>query len=82
MGLFRKHNNGIAAAFQKVMEHGRRETESEFLDSLNLIVNAVVEDESYTINEKLKIYELLSMIANCSPSQRARYARRLIRVLE
>ncbi|MBO7703378.1 MAG: hypothetical protein J6S26_02945 [Solobacterium sp.] len=82
MGLFHKHNNGIAPAFEKVMEHGKRETESQFLDSLNLIVNAVVEDDSYTINEKLKIYELLSLIANCSPSQRSRYAKRLIRVLE
>ena len=81
MGLFRKHNNGIARAFEKVMEHGTRETESEFLDSLNLIVNAVVEDDSYSINEKLRIYELLTMIANCAPSQRKKYAKKLTRVL-
>ncbi|MBR2677451.1 MAG: hypothetical protein IKE28_11150 [Solobacterium sp.] len=82
MGLFHKHNNGIAPAFEKVMEHGKRETESEFLDSLNLIVNAVVADDSYTINEKLKIYELLTMIANVAPSERPRYAKRLMRVLD
>ena len=82
MGLFHKHNNGIAEAFEKVMELGKRETESEFLDSLNLITTAVVRDDSYTVNEKLKIYELLSMIANVAPSQRARYAKRLTRLLQ
>ena len=82
MGFFRKHNNGIAPAFRKVMELGRRESETEFLDSLNLITVAVEKDDSYTVNEKLKIYELLSMIANVAPSQRARYAQRLERILE
>ncbi len=82
MGLFHKHNNGIAAAFRKVMELGQRETETAFLDSLNLITVAVEKDDSYTVNEKLKIYELLSMIANVAPTQRAKYAKRLERILE
>ncbi|MBQ9329258.1 MAG: hypothetical protein IJ225_12090 [Solobacterium sp.] len=82
MGLFRKHNNGIAPAFEKVMELGKRESESEFLDSLNLITVAVEKDDSYSVNEKLKIYELLSMIANCAPSQRTRYAKKLKRYLQ
>ncbi len=82
MGLFHKHNNGIAEAFDKVMELGKRESETEFLDSLNLITTAVEKDDSYTVNEKLKIYELLSMIANVSRDQRARYAKRLSRILE
>ena len=81
MGLFHKHDNGIAEAFQKVMELGERETESEFLESLNLITTAVMKDDSYTVNEKLKIYELLSMIANVAPNQRERYARKLTRML-
>ncbi|MBR4456708.1 MAG: hypothetical protein IKS32_10910 [Solobacterium sp.] len=82
MGFFHKHDGRIAKAFLKVMELGKKETESEFLDSLNLITVAVEKDDSYTVNEKLKIYELLTMIANVSPAQRPKYAKRLVRILE
>ena len=81
MGIFHKHNNGIAEAFEKVMQLQSRESESDFLDSLNLITVAVEKDDSYTVNEKLKIYELLSMIANVTRDQRGRYAKRLSRLL-
>ena len=82
MGLFHKHNNGIAEAFEKVMELGKRETESEFLDSLNVITRIVETDDSYSTNQKLAIYELLSQISNCQPEQRQKYARRLMRKLK
>ena len=82
MGIFHKHDGRIAKAFEKVMELGKKETETEFLDSLNLITVAVQKDNSYTVNEKLKIYELLTMIANVAPAQRAKYANKLRRILE
>ena len=82
MGLFRRHDNNIAAAFEKVMEYGKYESEKEFVDSLNLITNEVAKSDDYSTNEKLKIYELLTIIANCSSRERGRYAKRLIRVLE
>ena len=81
MGLFHRHNNNIALAFERVMEYGKTETEKEFVDSLNLITNEVAKNDDYTTNEKLKIYELLTIIANYSPSERSRYAKRLVRVL-
>jgi len=74
MGLFKKATIQVfAAAFDKVMEHGAKESESEFLDSLNLIVKAIEVDETYSTNEKLKIYELLSQLSNCEADERKRY---------
>ncbi len=83
MGLFHKaHKNGIAEAFDKVYAHGAHETESQFLDSLNLIVKAVELDQTCSTDEKLKIYELLSQLSNCGPDQRDRYAKKLRKVLK
>ncbi len=83
MGLFHKaHQNGIAEAFDKVYAHGSHETESQFLDSLNLIVKAVELDQTYSTDEKLKIYELLSQLSNCGSDQRDRYAKKLRKVLK
>ncbi len=81
MGLLRRHDNNIALAFERVMEYGKTETEKEFVDSLNLITNEVAKSDDYSTNEKLKIYELLTIIANCSARDRTRYAKKLIRVL-
>ena len=51
-------------------------------DSLNLIVKAVELDQTYSTDEKLKIYELLSQLSNCGPDQRDRYAKKLRKVLK
>ena len=82
MGLFIKHKTGIDQAFKKVMQLGTQVSESEFLDSLNLIVKAVEESDAYKTNEKLKIYELLQQIANCTPQERKKYAKKLISILK
>lgn len=82
MGLFKKHDGKIARAFQRIYEHGKESTESEFLDNLNLIIRAVETDDSYSTNEKLKIYELISQLSNCGPGERNKYALKLIRVLK
>lgn len=82
MGLFHRHNNGLAKKFNEIFAQGSNETESEFLDSLNVITEAVIKDDSYRTNEKLKIYETLSKLSNCLPSDRPKYARRLTRLLK
>ncbi len=82
MGLFRKHDPKIAAQFAEIIEQGTNQSESEFLDSLNVITKIVETDDSYSTNQKLAIYELLSQISNCQPEQRQKYARRLMRKLK
>ena len=63
MGLFRKHDPKIAAQFAEIIEQGTNQSESEFLDSLNVITRIVETDDSYSTNQKLAIYELLSQIS-------------------
>lgn len=77
MGLFRKHTPGMVAAFDRVVEHGQHETENEFRNHLNLIINAVAKDDTYSTNEKLKIYELMSKLSNCGPNERRKYAKKV-----
>lgn len=82
MGLFSKHHdNGIAEQFQTLLQHATGMTETEFLDSMNIIIRAVEVDPSYSTNEKLKIYELISQISNCLPNERRKYAKKLLKAL-
>ena len=82
MPLFhRKHNSTALKTFQEVFEAGKNETESEFLDSLNEVVRVIEVDKSFTTNEKLHIYELLSQRSNCSPQERQHYAKKLSKAL-
>lgn len=81
MGFFHQHEATIAKAFEKVMEAGKTETESRFFEHLNEIVKMVETDKSYTTNEKLAIYELISQLSNCAPPDRTRFAKKLLRIL-
>ena len=82
MGLFsRSHNNGVAEQFEQIFKAGEKMTEQEFLDHLNVIVRAVDIDRTYTTNQKLKSYELLSQISNCSAADRHNYAQKLVKAL-
>ena len=81
MGFFHKHDTAIAEAFKKVMEAGRTETESRFFERLNGIVKMVETDKSYTMNEKLTIYGLISQLSNCASQERPRFAKKLLRIL-
>ncbi len=82
MGLFsKKHDPAVVESFLNIMEQGASLEEVEFLDRLNMIVCTVERDDTYSTNEKLKIYELLSQISNCFPEERAKYAKKLVRVL-
>ncbi|MBP3892183.1 MAG: hypothetical protein J6D29_08410 [Solobacterium sp.] len=81
MGFFHRHNNGLAKKFEELFEKGVNETESEFLDSLNMITQAVEKDDTYRTNEKLAIYENLSKLSNCLPGDRQKYARKIVRLL-
>jgi len=82
MGLFKKHTPGMVIAFDRVVEHGQQETENEFRDHLNLIINAVAKDDTYSINEKLKIYERMSQLSNCLPKERRKYAKKVHNALK
>lgn len=81
MGFFHKHEATVAKAFKKVMEDGKTETESRFFEHLNEIVKMIETDKSYTTNEKLAIYELISQLSNCAPQERTHFAKKLIRIL-
>ncbi len=82
MGLFGgNRDEAIRKRFEEIFEKGSTETESEFLDSLNEITTAVELSETYSTNRKLKIYELLSQLSNCSPKERHKYANKLMRAL-
>lgn len=83
MGLFSaKHDPRVVERFEQIIEEGKNLDEIEFLDRLNIIVQMVEVDDSYSTNQKLKIYELLSQISNCFPEERAKYARKLVKVLK
>lgn len=82
MGLFKTHDNGILQQFEQIFEEGKNLGETEFLDKLNVVTQAVEKDRSYSTNEKLKIYELLSQICNCAPEDRERYAKKLSKALK
>ncbi|MBQ9046898.1 MAG: hypothetical protein IJ120_03260 [Solobacterium sp.] len=81
MGLFHKRNPKINSRFRELFDNGVNETESEFLDSMNEVVRMVEYDTEYTTNDKLKIYELMSQLCNCSSSDRHKFARKLKRIL-
>ncbi|MBR2825463.1 MAG: hypothetical protein IKE51_04300 [Solobacterium sp.] len=76
--LFGTKDEAIRKRFMEVFEQGSSVTESEFLDSLNEITTMVVKNETYSTNQKLKIYELLSQLSNCSPKERHKYAKKLM----
>ena len=79
--LFGARDEEIRKRFMEVFEQGSSETESEFLDSLNEITTMVVKNETYSTNQKLKIYELLSQLSNCSPKERHKYANKIMNTL-
>lgn len=79
--LFGARDEEIRKRFMEVFEQGSSETESEFLDSLNEITTMVVKNETYSTNQKLKIYELLSQLSNCSPKERHKYAKKIMNTL-
>lgn len=79
MGLFRKHDQAILKSFEQIIQEGKSQTESEFLDNLNKVIRLLEVDQTFSTNEKLKIYELLSQLSNCAPKDRTKYANRLIR---
>ncbi len=82
MGLFRKHDPAILAEFERVYQDGKHETESQFLESLNGFTVMIEKSKDYSTNSKLLIYELLSQISNCSPSERNRYYKKLKKALK
>lgn len=82
MGLFsKKHDGEVLERFDAILLQASSMTESEFLDSMNIIVCAVERDSTYKTNEKLKIYELISKISNCLPTERKSYAKKLRKAL-
>ncbi len=82
MGLFRKHDGSIAKRFDEIFAAGAKQAESEFLDSLNEIVKMIEVDSSYSTNEKLKIYELLSLMNNSSATDRPKIAKKIRKALK
>lgn len=78
MGLFSKVDHiEIVKQFDEIMQNGTRLSEEEFLDSLNAVVKAVEVESTYSISKKLAIYEALSLLTNCSSSDRLKYAKKL-----
>ena len=82
MGLFRKHDGSIAKRFDEIFTAGANQAESEFLDSLNEIVKMIEVDSSYSTNEKLKIYEYLSLMNNSSATDRPKIAKKIRKALK
>lgn len=82
MGLFRKHDGSIAKRFDEIFSAGANQAESEFLDSLNEIVKMIEVDSSYSTNEKLKIYEYLSLMNNSSATDRPKIAKKIRKALK
>ena len=82
MGLFKKHDGSIAKRFDEIFEAGATQAESEFLDSLNEIIKMIEVDSSYSTNEKLKIYELLSLMNNSSSTSRPKLANKIRKALK
>jgi hypothetical protein len=82
MGLFRKHDASVVKRFDEIFAAGANQSENEFLDSLNEIVKIIEVDNSYSTNEKLKIYELLSLMNNSSSTDRPKIAKKIRKALK
>ncbi len=65
----------------EVVKNSSTMTTQEFLDSLNPIIIKVEIDETYKTNRKLKIFNQFTMISNCEPKERMKYAKKLARLL-
>ena len=79
--MFGSRDKKTADKFEEIFQQGMNQSESEFLDSLNIIVRMVEVNDAYSTSRKLKIYERLTLLANCSPSDRYKYAKKLKRIL-
>ncbi|MCR5372266.1 MAG: hypothetical protein K6E41_02235 [Solobacterium sp.] len=79
--MFGGKDKNVADRFEEIFQQGMNQSESEFLDSLNIIVRMVEVNDAYSTGKKLKIYERLTLLANCSPSDRYKYAKKLKRIL-
>lgn len=78
----KKHNPDVVNQFDQMITQGSSETEGQFLDSMNSIVKLVENEDSFSTNDKLKIYDLFSQLSNCSPSERTRYAKKVRKLLK
>ncbi|MCH4208296.1 MAG: hypothetical protein LKF79_08620 [Solobacterium sp.] len=78
----KKHNPDVVNQFDQMIIQGSSETEGQFLDSMNSIVKLVENEDSFSTNDKLKIYDLFSQLSNCSPSERTRYAKKVRKLLK
>ena len=83
MALFgKKHNPEILQLFDHIVKNGTHISEDEFRINLNDVTFLVEHDKTYSTDEKLKIYELISQMSNCTPGERGRYGRKLRKVLK
>ena len=83
MGLLggSKHDAEVQEQCDEIISQGASETESQFLDSMNTMVKLVENEDCYSTNDKLKIYDLFSQLSNCSPSERTKYAAKVRKLL-
>lgn len=74
-------NQSINSEFRTFMDEIVDMDEKTLNEKLNVTMVAVEKDDDYTAKEKLKIYDLLQQITNSEPKGRAKYAKKLARVL-
>lgn len=71
-----KHDPNIQLSFLKAMEGCEKMGEAALQEALNPTILIIEKDDSYSTSAKLKIFSLLTSLANCAPKERPKYVKK------
>ena len=82
--FFSKKNNGlkIIEAAPSLFDSSTEAVEGQFQDDLVTVTKMVQDDDGYSTNKKLEIYDTISQISNCKKSEWAKYSKKLMKLLK
>ena len=70
------HDPSTGAMFLKAMRGCEKFSEIELLDAMRPTILKIEKDDTYTTDEKLKIFSALTTLSNCAEHERLRFAQK------
>lgn len=82
--FFKKKNDGmnIIKTATNVFNPTESTTEKIFQDELVLITKMIQDEQGYSTNKKLEMYNLISKLSNCTKNERIKYSKKLEKLIK
>ncbi len=77
-----RHDQMVAAMFSKTMRGCERFSERDLLDALSPTILRIETDDSYSTDEKLKIFSALTSLSNCAERDRPKFVKKAAKLMK